>query len=287
MRIVSLFSALLLITLLIIFMGVRPSCAPLTESVTQPFTEPTTVETVIKIIDTKEVQIHFNNFTYIEFNSVDECYIAIEELQSYNTWLMSELIREYTDAENFLEIYDYILDEYNRINVIIDSYENNIQALELDALWSERKQKYPTATQIWLFFKDELGWSDAICAGVMGNLMAEAGGQTLKIQWNIWDKSGGYYGICQWAIKYTPTIANQSLENQLLHIKNTVEKTMNNWGRKYEKDFNYEKFIALEDPKEVALAFAKCYERCSSKHYNIRTINAMKAYEYFTSDTRE
>lgn len=62
---------------------------------------------------------------------------------------------------------------------------------------------------------------------------------------------------------------------------------MNNWGYKYAKDFNYEQFLALKDPKEVALAFAACYERCHIRHYNIRTINAMKAYEYYTSGTRE
>lgn len=223
----------------------------------------------------------------MEVDTIEECEQAVDDLEHYMQWLMKELIVEYIAADNFQEIHMIVLEEYDKAFLTVQLYEDRIQTLKTETLWQKRLKEYPTATQIWLFFKEELGWSDEVCAGVMGNLMAEAGGQTLKIKWDIWDKSGGYYGICQWAIKYIPTIANQSLENQLLHIKNTVEKTMNNWGRKYAKGFNYEQFLALRDPKEVALAFAACYERCHTRHYNIRTINAMKAYEYYTSGTRE
>lgn len=253
-------------------------------------TEPAqpTVETTLYIVTQEEIKAHFIEWAYIESNSIEENEQAIAELETYINWLNNNLVEMYSNEINYNEIKEWISEECNKISTIIALYKNKIFSIqEDDALWQKRAKEYPVATQIWLFMKEELGWSDVVCAGVLGNMMAEAGGQTLKIQWNIWDKSGGYYGICQWAIKYVPTIANNSLEQQLLHIKNTVEKTMNGWGRKYAEGFGYSEFIALEDPKEVALAFAACYERCSKKHYQVRTVNAMKAYEYFTSDTRE
>ena len=47
-------------------------------------------------------------------------------------------------------------------------------------IWAEKEAKYPVATYIWRYMKD-LGWSDAVCAGIMGNMMAEVGGHTLLI----------------------------------------------------------------------------------------------------------
>ena len=38
----------------------------------------------------------------------------------------------------------------------------------------------------------------------------------------------------------------------------------------------------MEDETEAAIAFAKCYERCSSVSYEVRKTNATKAYNYFT-----
>jgi hypothetical protein len=232
---------------------------------------------------------NFYQFTYTPNLSKEENIAYRVEINNYITILFSIMVDFDQEASNYLEVCNKVCAQIEQLQKLDKKYLEdylNILADE-EAQWAKRMEEYPVATQIWLFMKEELGWSDAVCAGVLGNMMAEAGGQTLKIQWNIWDKSGGYYGICQWAIKYVPTIANNSLEQQLLHIKNTVEKTMNGWGRKYAEGFGYSEFIALEDPKEVALAFAACYERCSKKHYQVRTVNAMKAYEYFTSDTRE
>ena len=42
-------------------------------------------------------------------------------------------------------------------------------------------------------------------------------------------------------------------------------------------------FLNLNDEKEVAKAFAKCYERCGSSSLNQRQKNATTAYNYFTN----
>ena len=56
---------------------------------------------------------------------------------------------------------------------------------------------------------------------------------------------------------------------------------MDTYGNKYEKDFNYEKFVNLNNEKKAALAFAKCYERCGSGSYYVRQTNATKALNFF------
>ena len=47
--------------------------------------------------------------------------------------------------------------------------------------------------------------------------------------------------------------------------------------------FGYEEFLQLEDPAEVAVCFAKAYERCAAQHVWPRRAFAEQAYEYFTN----
>jgi hypothetical protein len=146
---------------------------------------------------------------------------------------------------------------------------------------SNSTNKYGTATKVWKFMKEELGWNDYVCAGVMGNMMAECGGQTLALDYDLYDSTGKYYGICQWSKKYNKEIQGGGLTEQLNYLKKTVKKEIDNFGHKYKKGFDYNDFMNLQDAEEAALAFAKAYERCNSKHYSVRLVNAEKAYKYF------
>ena len=116
---------------------------------------------------------------------------------------------------------------------------------------------------------------------VMGNIMAEVGGQTLNIKPNLYGHKGTYYGICQWSGRYYPQVQGKNLDYQLSFLKKTIKSELNSFGYKYKKGFNYTSFTKLKDAKQAALAFAKCYERCSSQYYSIRQTNAIKAYNYF------
>ena len=127
--------------------------------------------------------------------------------------------------------------------------------------------------------KDQ-GWNDAVCAGILGNMMAECGGHTLSLQPTVSNKY--YYGICQWSKGY-PNVWYSNLDSQCEFLINTIEYEFNTFGSSYKRGFNFNSFLNLNDEKEVAKAFAKCYERCGSSSLNQRQKNATTAYNYFTN----
>jgi hypothetical protein len=113
----------------------------------------------------------------------------------------------------------------------------------------------------------------------MGNIMAEVGGHTLDIQYTL---TTSYYGICQWSKSYS-FVWGLGLQAQLDYLINTIQNEFNTYGYLYSPGFNYNNFINLTDEKAVALAFAKCYERCGSSTYSKRQQNASDAYNYFVN----
>ena len=166
---------------------------------------------------------------------------------------------------------------------IVKKFKNNKNTISYEEIKeSVKKNEYPVAYQIWKYLKEDIGLNDYVCAGIMGNLMTECGGQTLNLNWSVYDPSGCYYGICQWSKTYYGHIHGASLEEQLLYLSETLETTLNVYGVNYKNNFKYYDFCNLSCEKEAALAFAKAYERCSGNSYEIRKINAQKAYEYFT-----
>ena len=150
------------------------------------------------------------------------------------------------------------------------------------AKWNVRKEEYPVATQVWLYLTDTMGLSDRVAAGILGNMMAEVGGQTLNLQPGLYGHSShSYYGICQWSAQYFPAVQGKDLDYQLEFLSKTIEDEFSSYGRLYQSGFTYEDFKQIDNEQDAALAFAKIYERCNSKHYNIRLSNAVEAYEYF------
>ncbi len=142
----------------------------------------------------------------------------------------------------------------------------------------ERISEYPIAESIWKYLK-ELGYNDYICAGIIGNIMVEAGGHTLVIIPEAETKS--YYGICQWSKRYYPDVIGVSLDAQCDYLRDTIQNEFDTFGFLYKKNFNYEAFLLLENEQEAALAFAECYERCNGDTYSLRQECATITYEYF------
>ena len=135
---------------------------------------------------------------------------------------------------------------------------------------------YNQAAKVWNGLK-ALGLNDYVCAGIMGNIMAEVGGQTLDIsRWSQYSStSSGYYGICQWAGSRKQRLLNDfgtTLEDQIRFL--SVEL--------FEVIPKGNSFYNMQDEKEAALYFAKYYERCGSGSYSVRQSNATKALDYFT-----
>lgn len=145
--------------------------------------------------------------------------------------------------------------------------------------WQIKREEYPTATYIWEYLK-KLGYDDEVCAGIMGNLMAEVGGQTLELNWQ--SDNGSYYGICQWSKTYSG-VWGASLEEQCQFLRDTIRYELDTYGYAYKKNFNYEKFLKLGSAEKAAKAFAVCYERCGSASYKVRQANAAEALKYFQS----
>lgn len=167
--------------------------------------------------------------------------------------------------------------EHWNAKLAIEVYQNRLD--ELNAEWESKAAEYPEATQIWLYMKD-LGWNDYVCAGIMGNLMAEVGGQTLALQ--VSAKSNSYYGICQWNKAYS-NVWNTDLETQCNFLRDTIQYEIDTFGYAYSKGFDFESFLELTNEKQAAKAFAVCYERCGSGTYKTRQTNATAAYNYFVN----
>ena len=191
--------------------------------------------------------------------------------------------------QEFANERDLVEKELTEVRGVIAEYETDIAAIEaeearIEAMWSEKSGSYPEATQVWRYMKEELGWNDYVCAGVMGNLMAEVGGQTLNLHPGLYGHAGGnYYGICQWSATYYPGIQGASLDAQLDFLRDTVKKELDTYGYLFRKGMDYDAFCALTDAEDAALAFAKAYERCGSGSYGVRQSNALKALNYFTN----
>ena len=191
--------------------------------------------------------------------------------------MIAEVMRElgYDDTH---EIIMWAKDKWMDADSLQDMYEEAYA--QVLYIWEQKQANYPVATYVWEYLKG-LGYNDYVCAGILGNMMAECGGQTFNLNPNLYS-TDGYYGICQWSPGHYD-IMDASLEEQCDYLAGNIEYEFNTFGDKYKKDFDYEDFLQLTDAEEAALAFAKSYERCNSKYYKVRLENALKAYEYFAA----
>lgn len=148
---------------------------------------------------------------------------------------------------------------------------------------------YPTAEKIWVELK-EYGLNDYVCAGIIGNIMAEIGGNTLVLDhWEYWSKNDSY-GICQWKDGRRLQLLNEfgsDIDAQIEFLLYELPIEMDKFGYLYETDYNYEAFVSSLSLEETAVAFAKCFERCQNKYVEMRISNAQMAYEYFVGSVAE
>ena len=161
-----------------------------------------------------------------------------------------------------------------------NSLEDAFLAEDLE--WDAKRRQHPTATTIWLYLKD-LGYNDYVCAGILGNMMAEVGGGTLNLKWDAISYDGLYYGLCQWSSVYSD-VWNKNLMVQLDFLRDTIEYEINTFGYAYKRNFDYKSFLLLDDERIAAYAFATCYERCAKQYRSIRQDYAEIAYEYFVGE---
>lgn len=240
------------------------------------------IENPTEEVKVPEVLKHFKEMTYVESNDKAVLTAELETCKDYEFRLINLMNnKDLTDERHLVE--EELIDVRN----LEAEYQEDISAIEaeearIEAMWSEKSGEYPVATQVWRYMKEELGWNDYVCAGVMGNMMAEVGGQTLNLQPYLYGHSGAnYYGLCQWSSRYYPSIQGADVDAQLDFLASTVKKELDTYGYLFRNGLDYEAFCDLTDAEDAAMAFAKAYERCGSGSYGVRQRNAINAYNYF------
>lgn len=220
---------------------------------------------------------------FIETSDKQELLNLIEVYKTEQEMFQNKIVELDRLGLNYSPIYLEAKDKLVITKTYLSYYQNEYDKLkkaEEEELWKQKALEYPAATQIWKELKS-FGYNDYVCAGIMGNIMAEVGGQTLDIHW--WKKGNGYYGICQWSKTYKQYVWDTSLDQQINFLTSSIRYELDTYGFKYKKDFDYTDFCNLTNEKDAALAFAKCYERCAKTSYNQRQKNAETAYNYFVN----
>lgn len=225
-------------------------------------------------------------YQYYETNNLSK---TINQLVEENKELKSNIDTLTLSLEETTEALNTTQQELHLANEKIESQakeiDNYIQQIEdEEAKWQKRYEEYPVATEAWIAMKT-YGWSDTVCAGIMGNLMAETGGTgTLYLDW---DSNGGNgYGLVQWTSGRRNTIKSRygtypTVKEQIQFIHDELYGV--NGVRKQVSDSQLNAIMNAETPEECAYAFACYYERCADFARGMRRGFARDAYEYFTS----
>lgn len=238
---------------------------------TEPTEEPTEAPTEPPLI---EEPLLYSDIVYKEYGS-----IADAEESKNNILRLTETLHNELESGKYSEnACEVMYQEIERLQVIVTNIENNIKDIRS---WDRRHKEYPYATSLWKYLKSK-GYSDVVCAGILGNFMTETGGQTLKLQPHIYDSTGIYYGLAQWSGTYHADVRGLNFEFQCEYIERTLKQEFDRFGYMYKKGFDFEDFQNMTSPKDAAMAFAKCYERCTPVSYSKRQNNAVVAYKYFT-----
>ena len=135
----------------------------------------------------------------------------------------------------------------------------------------EQRSRYPVAALVWELLRQS-GLSEPVAAGIIGNMMAECGGQTLDLQPYIY--ASGFYGLCMWSLAYFPQIDGQDVHGQIAVLLDTMPTNMEQAG------YTYSSFLALTDARTVARWFSYGYER-PAVWVEQRADNAEAALAYF------
>ena len=205
---------------------------------------------------------------------------------AYNAEFYEELL---ADIDVSIEQLDLAIDSNNYSEnacKLMSQEIDRLKAVATDTIAAKStiwhwEDEYYYAVKIWDFF-NQRGYSRAVISAILGNMMIETSGGTLLLKPTIYNSTGDYYGLCQWSLYYKPELDGITFEEQLEYLSTDMIYEFNTFGDLYYSGFTYEDFLAMEDPAEAALAFAKVYERCASHSYEKREAAARVAYDYFS-----
>lgn len=240
-------------------------------------TEPTEPETVVIILDPVVVE-RVEPTTYDEANASLEKAITRQELT--NTVYQGLITLGYADDHPAVVM---AKTDIENANADVAYYQEQFEIWEEKHKWEVRASEYPVATQVWLYMKNELGYSDIVCAGIMGNMMAECGGcWTSDLDWDVSSSSG--FGMIQWLGGRKKQLFsiygdNPSIEDQLNFMHDELYGIDGVTWQVTQSQLD--KIMKAETPEQCAYAFACYFERCGEGHRAPRRGYARRAYEYF------
>lgn len=151
-----------------------------------------------------------------------------------------------------------------------DTGEKILSAMKADQL----KAEYYVAGCVYEHLS-ALGYTEPVIAGILGNMMAECGGQTLSLQWNLYGGGGAYYGLCMWSLRYGPDVRGRNVTGQLQYLTGNMEENIEQFGG------SYDYFCSLQDAGQAARYFANYYERGGGA--GVRAQNAYRALTWIGS----
>ena len=285
-NIIALIYAIMLMILMTITVFATPVSAPADESVPVTTiseanipseTVPSEPEETVIILDTVEIE-------RVKPATEEEANACLEK--SYERKEIAESIRDGLISLGYTEDHPAVVlanEDIANTNIEIDYYKEEVTKWEKIREWNKKAAKYPNAAKAWKYMKEQFGWSDTVCAGIMGNFMAECGGcWTSDLNYSVNSKNG--LGMVQWIGKRREAIVkrygnNPTLEEQLEFMYDELYGTDGVRRQVSKKELG--KIMNASTPEECAMAFATYYERCAERHRAPRKGYARTAYNYF------
>lgn len=233
---------------------------------------------VLSISLTTVVVASNNNSDDLSSPAISEVYIPSESTSTTTT--KTETVEEVSSTVEETTIEEITTVETTIATEVITT-EEIITTIVEDT--SKAEEEYPVATQVWKYMRNEFGWSETVCAGIIGNLMAECGGcWTSDLNWSISSSHGK--GMIQWIGGRKAQLIekygeNPSIEEQLCFMKDELYGT--NGVTKQVTDWQLNEIMNAENPADCAYAFASYFERCATQYRWQRREYADRAYEEF------
>lgn len=285
-----LFIMIAIICTVTVFASAIPAHAPEQNATTTTISEDYIPSETTFPVDTEpeEVVIVLDTvvFKRVEPTTYDEACSLLEEAIARQA--LAETVYQGLRTLGYADDHPAVVMAYTNIEnaeLEVTYYQEQYLIWEEVHKWELRAAEYPVATQVWLYMKNELGFSDIVCAGIMGNMMAECGGcWTADLDWDIGANQSKPYGMIQWLGGRKQQLFSiygnmPSIEEQLEFMKDELYGT--NGVTKQVTDWQLDKIMNAETPEECAYAFACYFERCGEGHRAPRRGYARRAYEYF------
>lgn len=185
----------------------------------------------------------------------------------------SQIYNAEVETEIFLSTVETTYIEVTTTITTEENFEDDTTLVEEETTTIETEENVNKPFQIWQIMKS-YGWNDYMCAGILGNILAECAGDNMNyINEFAFNKTSDRFGLCQWS---------PERRKEIITINSTIEEQMEflRWELMIDYWSTFEKLMACTDEQEAAEIFWSKYEK--SKNIGRRRQNATDVYLAFT-----